>query len=191
VLVPAQVAQGFAAGRPDLNVELYVHTNLRENALELFGFPSLWEKKVFLMLTSVSGVGPRTALGMLGGLDAATLLTSIVREDRATLTSVSGVGKKTAERLILELGDKARKLLAEKGQTASEPGLAGPIPAQGASAKSAPDVADAWNEAVAALVQLGYREAEAVAAVRTTSSNGASSLGDLVKGSLRLLARGV
>ncbi|MBI3543550.1 MAG: Holliday junction branch migration protein RuvA, partial [Deltaproteobacteria bacterium] len=111
VLVASKVALGLVPGAP---VELYIHTNLRENALELFGFQSLWEKKVFHALVSVSGVGPKTALAVIGGLEPETVLAAIIREDRATLTSVSGVGKKTAELLIVQLADKARKLLAER-----------------------------------------------------------------------------
>src|SRR5690349_4588784 len=93
VLVPSRAVIGWL---PGASVELFIHTNLRENALELFGFTAAWEKKVFLLLTSVSGIGPRTALAILSGLETEVLLSAIVREDRATLGSVSGVGKKTA-----------------------------------------------------------------------------------------------
>jgi Holliday junction DNA helicase RuvA len=121
VLVSSRTVSGLMPGSA---VELFIHTNLRENALELFGFSSLWEKKVFQLLTSVSGVGPRTAINILNGLDGETILSSIVREDRATLGSVSGVGKKTAERLIVELSDKARKLLTERPRSGLSSGTA-------------------------------------------------------------------
>ena len=216
VLVSPKALVGL---NPGSAIELFIHTNLRENALELFGFTSPWEKKVFQLLTSVSGVGPRTALSILNGLDGETLLSALVREDRATLGSVSGVGKKTAERLIIELGDKARKLLAERPTrgggassvssqvaadmlAAAKPARgkkAGDIPAQGASAFDTPhgvDLTDLWNEAVVALANLGYREADAIAAIRiasnkTTEAGGSLSLEGLIKSSLQLMSRGM
>lgn len=202
VLAPARVTDRLAPGS---DLELYIHTNLRENALELFGFASAWEKRVFLALTSISGVGPRTAIAMLNSLDAETILSSIVREDRATLTSAQGIGKKTAERLIIELGEKARKLLAERPNTRSATGLPASgkpakkgveVPAQGAVANSL-DVTDLWNEALAALVSLGYRDADAISAIRMVSSK-AEKQGDplptlekLIMSSLQLMSRGV
>lgn len=231
VLVSSRNLIGLHPGSP---IELFIHTNLRENALELFGFGSAWEKKVFQILTSVSGVGPRTALTILNGLDGETILSAIVREDRATLGSVSGVGKKTAERLIIELCDKARKLLAERPRAPGGGGTAvvssqvaadmlaaqaqggdvaaavsgkksgrlkkaaADIPPQGASAMSAAsgvDIADLWNEAVAALANLGYREADAIAAIRMASNRATEagedvSLEKLIKSSLQLMSRG-
>lgn len=197
---------------PGAHVEIFVHTNVRENAIELFGFGTAWEKKIFQVLTSVSGVGPRSALSMLGGLDAETILSAIVREDRATLTSVSGVGKKTAEHLITDLGEKARKLLAERPRSGnglqepiavSQTATAAPekkkkVPAQGASASAgySMDVADLWNEAVAALSSLGYREGDAIVAIKAASTRiseaGESpSLEKLIRSSLQMLSRGM
>jgi Holliday junction DNA helicase RuvA len=229
LLVSSRVSLGLVAGAP---IELYVHTNLRENALELFGFSTSWEKKVFQLLTTVSGVGPRTALSVLGGLEPEMILSAIVREDRATLNSVSGIGKKTAERLIVELGDKARVLLADRPRAAFTPGApksvaaadvaaqlaqqasgvpAAPvskkrgksaaIPPQGASASSVAgmaglDIADLWNEALAALMNLGYRDSEAISAIKlasakSTESGEAPSLEKLIKSSLQLMSRGI
>lgn len=230
VLAPARLVMGLRPGAP---VELFIHTNLRENALELFGFSSAWEKKVFLLLTSVSGVGPKTAVTIINGLEPEMILSSIVREDRATLGSVSGVGKKTAERLIIELGDKARKLLADRprvpggaggtlivpsavaasmlaadgapvaAETSPKKGrgkkAASDIPPQGATSINASnglDIADLWNEAVAALANLGYRESDAITAIRA-ASNKATEAGDavtlegLIKSSLQLMSRGL
>jgi holliday junction DNA helicase RuvA len=223
VLVSSRISMGL---KPGASIELYIHTNLRENALELFGFSNSWEKKVFQALTSVSGVGPRTALAVMGGLEAEILLSAILREDRATLGSVSGIGKKTAERLIVELGDKARKLLAERPVRAggasvgvaevpttpltttmttksdSSPvkgrGKNSTIPAQGASALNAPsgvDIADLWNEAVTALANLGYRESDAITAIRmasakVTEAGEAVTLERLIKSTLQLMSRG-
>ncbi|MBI3557737.1 MAG: Holliday junction branch migration protein RuvA [Deltaproteobacteria bacterium] len=221
VLVAQKVALGLAPGMP---VELYIHTNLRENALELFGFQSSWEKRVFHALVSVSGVGPKTALAVIGGLDAETVLSAIVREDRATLTSVPGVGKKTAELLIIQIAEKARKLLAERpsrGTVAAVPAAAvaahlaaeasggsskkkraAGVPAQGASASAKPgqptglELADLWNEALAALANLGYRDTDAIAAIKIASGKMAeagevTSLEKLIMTSLQLMSRGL
>lgn len=212
VLVPAKLSSGLASGAP---VEFYVHTNLRENALELFGFASAWEKRVFQALTGVQGIGPRTGLAVLGALDPATVLSAIVREDRATLTRIPGIGKKTAERLILDLAEKARKLMAERpavgapasavaGSRAGGPAAATRkgVPAQGASASPnlsqgySEDIAELWNEALAALVNLGYREGDAIAAIKMASAKAqaagaAVSLEKLIMSSLQLMSRGL
>lgn len=196
---------------PGAKVELFIHTNLREWAIELFGFSSAWEKKAFYALTTVSGVGPRTAVSVLGELEAEAILSAIVREDRVTLTSVPGIGKKTAERLIVELGEKARKLLAERpqrtGSSAAVAAVATPlkasksnagIPRQGASASPgySIDIADLWNDALAALVNLGYREGDALAAIKMASTkvqeSGASpTLEKLIMSSLQLMSKGL
>lgn len=208
VLISSRIASGLT---PGASLELYIHTNLRENALELFGFQSLWEKKVFQALVSVSGVGPKTALAIIGGLEPETVLSAIVREDRATLTSISGVGKKTAELIIVQIGEKARKLLAERPRGTSLAGgavtptsisnSAVPVPPQGASVASEPisdsvEVADIWSEALAALVNLGYRDADALAAIRAATAKQAKpgqtmSLEQLILSSLQLMSRGI
>ena len=153
-------------------VSLHIYTHLRadgrsESALELFGFQTLWDKRAFLLLTSVSGVGYRTALGILASIDAHTILTAIVRQDRATITSAPGVGKKTAERLILELTEKAHKLLLEKPHESLGSPSFGSISAARASAPTAAhNNSDHWQEACEALVALGYRESDAATALR-------------------------
>jgi Holliday junction DNA helicase RuvA len=224
VLVGSRVSAGLA---PGALVEIFVHTNVRENAIDLFGFSSLWEKKVFQTLISVSGVGPKTALAVLNGLDAEVVLSAIMREDRATLTSVSGVGKKTAEHMITDLAEKARKLLAERPRQAgarpmgqsvadavtTENGDAQPstkkgrskaayanTPPQGASASplrsGGVDLADLWNEALAGLSNLGYRDADAISAIKVASTKISEagetpSLEGLIRASLQLLSRGL
>lgn len=210
VLVSSRLALSLTPGVP---IELYIHTNLRENALELFGFQSVWEKKVFHALLSVSGVGPKTALAVIGGLEPETVLSAIIREDRATLNSVSGVGKKTAELLIIQLADKARKLIAERpnrGAAPSVPAAAvdalmkaikpkrgAAIPSQGASVSPDPsglEIADLWNEALAALTNLGYRDIDAIAAIKLASAKVTgqpASLEKLIMSSLQLMSRGI
>ncbi len=91
-------------------VTLHVHTHVREDAIELYGFLSSLERSLFLLLISVSGVGPKLALGILSHLLAREVIDAIIDKDIATLSGVSGIGKKTAERLSLELKDKVIKL---------------------------------------------------------------------------------
>lgn len=116
--------------------ELRVRTIVREDAIELVGFLAAEEEEMFLLLTSVSHVGPKLALTVLSGLDVSDLAEALSRGDLARLTRIHGVGKKTAERLVLELKDKAKVL-----------------------AKGAPVAADsgARRDLVSALENLGYR----------------------------------
>jgi Holliday junction DNA helicase RuvA len=148
-------------------VELTIHTNLRENALELFGFASPEEKALFTALITVSGVGPRMALNILSGLPAADLRDALATGNVSRLVAVPGVGKRTAERLIVELQDRMRKLAA----AAPSDGV-GPLDA----------------EAVSALVNLGYRAPEAERAVRAVSAAGAGDLAEIIRRALRKLS---
>jgi len=120
-------------------VTVDVHTHVREDALSLFGFADLYEKNVFELLLSVSGVGPKMAINVLSGLPAEDLVHAIARDDLAVLTKISGVGKKTAERLLLELRSSMKSL-----------GTAGPSKAP---------VTHRSVELVSALVNLGYKQA--------------------------------
>ena len=97
---------------PELNreVQLLVQTIVREDAITLYGFVDAGEKALFMLLLGVSGIGPRLALTVLGGLGAAELQSAIVGRDLGRLTSVSGVGKKTAERICVELAEKVGNL---------------------------------------------------------------------------------
>lgn len=92
------------------SVALYVHTHIREDAFELYGFLSSLERQIFLLLISVSGVGPKLALGILSSINPPELVNAIITKDIACLSSAPGIGKKTAERLSLELKEKAQKI---------------------------------------------------------------------------------
>ncbi|MBI2604530.1 MAG: Holliday junction branch migration protein RuvA [Deltaproteobacteria bacterium] len=196
VLVPSRVSRKYPPGS---KIELFIHTHVREDALDLFGFESEWEKKVFLALTGVSGVGPRTAIGILSQLEAEELLGAIVREDKDVLKAVSGVGKKTSERLIVELSEKARKLFMEKNgaEAANAAGRAARAALKSASGASvSPQGAVSGTglavmaEAVAALVALGYRDAEAWPVVRDVRiDTEGSSLETLIRRSLQRMAQ--
>lgn len=148
-------------------VELGIHTNLRENALELFGFVSPDERLLFGALITVSGIGPRMALNILSGLQAPDLRDALASGNVNRLVAVPGVGKRTAERLIVELQDRVRKLAAAP-------------PSDGAAAADA--------EAVSALVNLGYRQPEAERAVRAVSATGSTQLAEVIRRALQKLS---
>ncbi|USN51027.1 MAG: Holliday junction branch migration protein RuvA [Myxococcales bacterium] len=95
---------------PGENAHFFVHTNVKEDAIELFGFSSKEQKQVFQLLIGVSGVGPKLALTILSTLSAGELSQALVQKNTAILSSISGIGKKTAERLALELNEKIQKL---------------------------------------------------------------------------------
>lgn len=133
--------------RRDETVELLTHQVVREDDVMLFGFLQEGERKLFGRLLGASGVGPRLALALMSTLTPPALVRAITDRDVATLVRVPGVGRKTAERIALELGDKLE-------------GIA--LPTAG-SVKGA-----AAQEAVGALVALGYSSGDAAAAVRRT-----------------------
>ena len=171
VLMPSRAAEHLREGG---SAKLHIYTHMRadgrgDSALELFGFERAWDKRAFLFLTSVSGVGFRTALGILSAVDPAVVIQAIVRQDRATLTSVPGVGKKTAERLIVELADKAPALLALRPRDTSSAAVdstsvSAAVNAAMATFETESDVL--WVQARQALLALGFKEVDAANAMR-------------------------
>jgi Holliday junction DNA helicase RuvA len=140
-------------------VKLRIHTHVREDALLLFGFATVEEKTLFERLIGVGGVGPKLAITVLSGVQAAALVEIIRAGDTQKLTRVPGIGKKTAERIVLELRDKME-------------GVAAPAP--GAPAGPAPALLSAVEEdAVSALINLGCPRPAAEAAVRKARAAGA------------------
>lgn len=184
VMVPSRLAESLSMHQ---EVVLHVHTVLRENALELFGFESALEKRLFLLLTSVSGVGPRTAVGILSGLTAEMVISAINRGDKAALSLAPGIGKKSAERLVVELADKVQKLGFEKSNTVLAKRSLSPASKQIATSK------DIFSDSVQALVQLGYSESQASSVVRDVSNHSAEksflSVEQVVKSSLKQLSQ--
>lgn len=152
--VTIPVSTFYELGEPGTDVSLKIHTHVREDALQLFGFWTGREKELFLKLTSVSGVGPKLAITMLSGMPAGELINAITNNDFARLTSIPGVGRKTAERVVVELRDK----LAEMSLQAREADRA-------ASRESAPGEAAVRDDTIAALMALGYPKAIAERAV--------------------------
>ncbi len=94
---------------PGQIIELFVHTHVREDALDLYGFASKLEKTLFLTLLEVNGIGPKSALGILTAVNPSSLVQAITLGDQAFLTRIPGIGKKTAERLVVELRDTLKK----------------------------------------------------------------------------------
>ena len=128
---------------------LLVHTYVREDALILFGFTSEDEKQMFARLIGVSGVGPKLAIAILSGLPPSHLASAIIGEDRERLNAIPGVGKKTAERIIIDLKDKLSKEQALSLQ-----------PLQNTLK------AEAYNDALSALTNLGYTRQAAESALK-------------------------
>jgi holliday junction DNA helicase RuvA len=137
---------------PSLDRDYQLHTRLivREDSMTLFGFASVEERTLFDQLISVSGIGPRTGQGMLTGLTSMQLRDAIRMNNLSTLTGIPGVGKKTAERLVLELRDKILKEDFTAPQSSGE----------------SADRSNIRNEALQALVALGYQRAVAEKAIR-------------------------
>ena len=159
-------------------VSLHIHTHVREDALTLFGFRTRMEKTLFLLLVSVSGIGPRLAVNILSGIGPDELLEAMASGDAARLQAIPGVGKKTSERIALELKDRAVSLKQDK--TSGEAPLSAGVLLSDAAA---------FEEAVSALVNLGYPVRSARAAVERASSRvGKAPLEGLIKESLRVLS---
>ncbi|MDP2339372.1 MAG: Holliday junction branch migration protein RuvA [Deltaproteobacteria bacterium] len=132
------------ASKPGSKIEAYVHTHVREDALQLYGFSTRSGLSLFLRLLSVSGVGPRTALALLSGIEADLLVRTIAEGDEARLTKIPGVGKKTAQRILLELSEKMAKESLSSPLTSS--------PSSPASGKQR-----AVDDLRSALANLGYK----------------------------------
>ena len=133
----------------------FTFLSVREDALELFGFATREEKEMFLQLTSVSGIGPKTALGVLGAMPLRDLNLAILLGDVNALSRAPGIGKKTAQRIALELKDK----VSQADVSAAAAGSAA------AAVPAASMVADCVAEAIEALTALGYSSTEARNAV--------------------------
>jgi len=156
-------------------VILQIHTHVREDAISLFGFHTEAEREVFELMISVSGIGPKLAVNVLSGISAGEWVRAIATEDVKRLTGIPGVGRKTAERMILELKDKAVKL-GSVDATAGE-----------AVSRTGEQVKD---DALSALVNLGYRGSSAKETVDRIVQEATEplSLDKILKKALRILA---
>ena len=144
-------------GEVGSETRLHVHTHVREDALQLFGFHEVTEKLLFEKLLTISGIGPKLAITVLSGIAAERLVAAIRGGDHATLTKIPGIGKKTAERVVLELKDKLE-------------GLAG---GAGAGVEVAPSLGATADDVLSALVNLGYPRPVAQKAVAAAAKDAA------------------
>ncbi|NGZ95782.1 MAG: Holliday junction branch migration protein RuvA [Nitrospira sp. WS110] len=155
---------------------LNIHTHLREDAIQLFGFLSPSEKESFLLLTSVSGIGPKLALSVLSSLSIIDLVHAIRTEDIDKLATVPGIGKKSAGRIALELKDKVDKIHGAHPQaTAAASNADGP-----------------YEDALSALINLGYRAQDVKDALKRVrkATEGPLALKELIREGLKELSRG-
>jgi Holliday junction DNA helicase RuvA len=147
----------YDVGDEGSEVSLRVHTHVREEALQLYGFLTVLEQQLFERLIAISGIGPKLAIATLSGIETRELVTAVQRGDVARLTNVPGIGKKTAERIILELKDKMVHVVVPAGAEVA--------------------VIDATedrlrDDLVSALQNLGYHRPAAEKAVESTLSSG-------------------
>ena len=161
-----------AVGQP---IKLLTHLQIREDAHVLYGFATSAERDLFrLLVTHVSGIGPKTALDVLSGISVTMFKAAVVNGDAALLSKTKGIGKKTAERIIVELKDKV--------------GIAAAWEA--ASAAHAPTPAETiLNDAVLALIALGYKQVDAHKAVKQVQEKaaGTATTEELIRQGLKLL----
>jgi Holliday junction DNA helicase RuvA len=153
-------------------VSLKIHTRVREDELKLFGFLTEQEQTIFQKLITINKVGPRLALGILSGMSPADFISAVMNNDAARLSTIPGVGKKTAERLTLEMKDKLADLalgMQHHPEATQKQGF--------------------YDDALSALINLGYKKPEAEKALKTIyNQNGKdANLEDLIKESLNIL----
>lgn len=156
-------------------VRLHIFTYVKEDAIHLYGFLTAEEKELFILLLSVSGVGPKLAVNILSNIPAADLRAALSQGNDKRLAAIPGIGKKTADRLILELREKVGKLAA----------------AAGTAYPSAPPTraTDALDDTLSALINLGYKEAQARKALEALELAPDTPVEEVLKGALKILLK--
>lgn len=165
---------GFSERFPAIGekAKVFCHLHVREDAMQLFAFPGIDEKALFLQLITVSGIGPKVALTIVGSIDPGAFALAIMGSDVKKLTTIKGIGKKGAERLIVEMKDKVKKTLSPAAKSAVSPR----IQLSGVS------------EALEALIVLGYRQEEAENAIAESAQTEEMSVEAIIRASLQVLA---
>jgi holliday junction DNA helicase RuvA len=190
------VSQRTAASLPRVGEAVALHTELlvREDLLQLFGFPTLLEKEWHRLLTTVQGVGAKASMAILGTLGAEGVGRAIALGDWNAVKAAPGVGPKLAQRVVLELKEKAPSVMALGGTFTGDAALT-EDPAEPAAAKTArkaapaPNSASATADALSALINLGYGQGEAAGAVaEAAGANGGAEAPTLIRAALKLLA---
>ncbi len=161
VLVPL----GVIADLPPMGQEmfLYIHTNVREDAIHLYGFAGEGEKRAFVTLLGISGIGPKVALNIISGIPYEEFLQAVESEDLTRLTRIPGLGKKTANRIILELRGK--------------------LPRDGEATDNQHD------DALSALMNLGYKNTEAADAIKLAVADGHTEIEAILREALKRLGK--
>jgi len=159
-----QVPLGSFSSIPDAGGEVFFHTytHVREDALQLYGFVTEEEKKVFVTLLNVNGIGPKLGLAILSGMPAQKFVEAVYNEDMPMLTSIPGLGKKIAARLVLELKEKLPRAVVSKDHSIT-------------------------NDAVSALINFGYKKSLSENAVEKAVRAGAITIEDIIKEALKYL----
>ena len=163
----------YALPELESKISLGIHTHMREEALKLFGFYTIDEKRIFEKLITINKVGPKLALTILSGMPPADILSTIDSNDIVKLSTIPGIGRKTAERLILEMRDKLDGLSLDFVVT-KDPG---------------PEK-ELFDDALSALVNLGYKKSQAEQTLKKVYAEkvGDASIENLIKDSLNLLS---
>lgn len=185
------VSERTAAGLPPVGEAAALYTDLlvREDLLQLFGFPSLLEKEWHRLLTSVQGIGAKASLAILGTLGADGLGRSIALGDWSAVRKAPGVGPKLAQRVVLELKDKAPAIMAMGGALTVDAGMVIEADSPATAPRPAQAPAAATAEALSALGNLGYGQSEAAAAVaEAAAADPSAATPALIRAALRLLA---
>jgi len=173
VIVP--LSTFYDVGEEGADVSLRVHTHVREDALQLYGFLTDFERQVFERLIGISGIGPKLAIAVLSGVDSRDLVAAVQRGDVARLTAIPGIGKKTAERIVLELRDRLSQLAAVA------PSGTSPVPSGGDRVRA---------DLLSALQNLGYHRAQADKAVdKVLAASPERPFEQVLKDALRELMR--
>jgi Holliday junction DNA helicase RuvA len=168
----------YELGEVGGDVELRIYTHVREDAIQLFGFSSLRDRELYLKLISVQGIGPKSGIAMLSGMNAEEIVAAIRANNLARLTSIPGVGRKTAERMVIELRDKIGEIGGFE-HVAAGAATAGAVPADAA-----------MDDALSALVNLGYQKAAAEKALKQAADEGTEvTVQKLLRRGLQLLAK--
>jgi len=155
----------------DTLITLEIYTHVREDQLVLFGFADQPEKKLFKKLISISGVGPKMALGILSGLPVRDLVCAIGSGDSARISTIPGIGKKTSERIIVELKEKIARDIDITGMDKAHP------------------TTTINEDAISALTNLGYKQAIAESALRKIGSMDDMRIEEIIRSALRELNR--
>ena len=164
--------------RIDGEVKIHIYFQVREDAMQLYGFLSKDDLEMFRLLLNVNGIGPKAALGVLAGLSADELRFAVLSDDIKTISKAPGIGKKTAQKLILELKDKLKLEDAFEKKLAHE---------QESASVSGSLLHDGRQEAAEALIALGYSSTDAMKAVRKVTDVPPDDVEALLKAALKQL----